>query len=120
MNFDYEKQLLDYLQKNYIVKQYKYYSTHEDIHIWGYKIASSLPIIFSLEYEFCLPIFKLWANANGLIPETYELAWSSNLFSEEFGIDADGQLSGISQDNITRLFDPAILRMIDKIRLKGE
>ena len=113
VDFDSEKQLLDFLEKNYIVKENKCFSRHEDIHVWGKNIVEEISVIFSYSSEFCIPIFKLWTTYNGLSDEEYSAGWTTNLFSEEFGIDSDGQLR-------IDLMNQNILSGLRKIHLRGE
>lgn len=74
-----EKQLKKYLDRNYIIKEKKFFTVSEDVHEWGSSIVGSLSTIFSFEYEFCENIFRHWAYARKMSKKTFEVAWNTNV-----------------------------------------
>ena len=116
-------QLLKYLDKNYLVKEGKFFTTHDDVHEWGRRITDSLETIFSIDLEHCENVFKHWAYGQGMSSREFELAWGSRKLKAEWspemvmdlqamhGIeDAEAQLTAILSQQIAAEIDAEILR----------
>lgn len=71
-----EKQIYDYLDKNYHIKEDKFFTKHDNIHEWGTNIVDSISIIFNFDERFCLARFNAWAYENGLNLEQLNMALS--------------------------------------------
>ena len=69
-----EKQIFDYLDKNYYIKEYKFFTRYGEIHEWGTNIVDSISIIFNFDKCFCLSKFNTWAYENGLNGDQLKLA----------------------------------------------
>jgi len=60
------KQINHYLDKNYFIKERRFYKKSDEEVIFGHEIANELPTIFSFETDFCLYILTKWAYRNYL------------------------------------------------------
>ena len=95
-------QLLKYLDKNYFVKEDKFFTIHDDVHEWGRRITDSLATIFSIDLEHCENVFKHWAYAQDISSIEFQLAWGIE--------DAEAQLTAILSQQIAAEIDAEILR----------
>jgi hypothetical protein len=73
MEINNEKQIFNYLSKNYFIRNNTFIEKPDNIE-YGRAIVDILSIIFSLDFDFCENNFKLWAYNNGF-PENQEI-WS--------------------------------------------
>lgn len=74
-----EEQIRKYLDKNYQVKDWRFFYKILGINEWGGYIVNSLVNIFSFDKETCRVAFKSWAYTNGLTDETYERAYEGKV-----------------------------------------
>ena len=68
-------QILQYLDKNYYIKDKRFFTRYDGIHEWGYSILESLVLIFAFDNDFCENIFKNWIYAKEFSDEELNLAW---------------------------------------------
>jgi hypothetical protein len=131
VNFSSEKQILEFLENNYFIKENKYFSRHEGIHVWGNKVTEEISLIFSYNTEFCKPIFKLWVTSKGLNNEEYDAAWENSLFNVELIQDLQAyhnniaELTAMLSEQVAAEIDREIIRNIfnfsgGTIHLRGE
>lgn len=66
------KEILWYLDKNYYVDEGYYYIRDDNTQQWGFKIITSLRVIFCYEFEITEEIFKTWAFYNGITEDNWE------------------------------------------------
>jgi hypothetical protein len=121
-----QEQLLKFLDKNYLIKDDRFFTKYDDVHEWGAQISYGLSKIFSHDQEFCVMQLKYWSELNGLEEEEWNLAygprklkaqWSVEMAQDlqmQCGFDAEEQLTSILATEIAREIDSDILR-----KLKG-
>ena len=83
--------ILQYLDKNYYIKDKKFFTRYDDIHEWGYSILDSLPPIFGFELDICENIFKNWIYTKEFSAEELKTAWCQHklncTWSQEMALD---------------------------------
>ena len=112
-----------YLDKNYYVKDNKFFTKHDNQHEWGFSIADSLPNIFSFDKQFCIEALTKWAYENDLDEVSLHSAWGAKKlkasWSPEMAQDlqamygitsAEEQLTTLLVDEIAAEIDAEILR----------
>lgn len=112
-----------YLDKNYYVKEKKFFTRHNDQHEWGFSIADTLPSIFSFDKEFCIEVLTKWAYDHDLDKQSFELAWGvrklKTTWSPEMAQDlqaqygitsAEEQLTVLLADELAAEIDAQIIR----------
>lgn len=70
-----EEEIEDYLNKNYIISEKRFFKKNDNKHEWGCDIMKSLPIIFGYEDEICRQFFEAWGLKNGFSFLTFEEDW---------------------------------------------
>lgn len=134
MNFDIEKQILDYLEKHYVIKDKKYHTVYGNVHEWGVRVCYTLTNIFDVNDEFVRSIFILWATSNGLTDEEYNAAFKNGIWTVEtvqdlqvfHNIDVEAELTVLLTEQLSQEINREILRNIfslsggTTIHLKGE
>ena len=130
----YEKQLFDFLDKNYYVKENRFFTKYRNIHEWGRTLSDRLALIFYIDGEICDNTLKNWASTKGLIDRAYEeslgsrklkVSWSPELaqdLSALHGLDAaETRLTAILAEQIAREIDAEILKKLkDEIKTPNE
>jgi hypothetical protein len=125
-----EKEIKWYLDKNYYVKERKFFNVLDGSHEWGFQIADLLSSIFSYSLEDSRLELTKWAYENDLDENSFELAfgrkklkvkWSPEMahdLQSQYGItSAEEQLTRILADEISKEIDAEILRtMRDEIK----
>lgn len=99
----YEEEIGDYLSKNYIISEKRFFKKNDNKHEWGYDIMKSLPIIFGYEDEICRESFEAWGLKNGFSFLTFEEDWLlamqpkklKTTWSPEFAQDLQFQLTQV-------------------------
>lgn len=117
-----QERLLKYLDKNYLVKDDRFFTKYDDVHEWGTHISYGLSKIFSHDQEFCVMQLKYWSELNGLSevewlmaygPRKLKTQWSVEMAQDlqiQCGFDAEEQLTSILATEIAREIDSDILR----------
>ena len=117
-----EKQIIQYLDKKYVIKEKLFITKYGDEHHWGFEIADDLPKIFSFDSEFCKKVLTQWAVDNDLDRNDFDKAWGSRKLKVnwspeiaqdlqlQYGItSAEEQLTKMLVDELTREIDAQIL-----------
>lgn len=112
-----------YLNKNYYVKEHKFFTKLDNQHVWGFAIAEELPTILSINGDVCVKVFTKWAYDNDLDEKSFHSAWGARklkaTWSPEipqdlqvmYGItSAEEQLTRMLADEIAVEIDGQILR----------
>ena len=129
MAFDERKiQVLNYLDKNYCIKEDLFFTKYDDVHEWGAPLTRSLATIFNYDKEFCRDILMLWSLDKGLPSAKFERAWWSHKLNTTwnpemaqdlqnlYGLaDAEGQLTAMLAEQIAAEIDSQILRDLAKV-----
>lgn len=120
------EQILKYLDKNYYIKDKKFFEKYNDEHEWGYTILELITTIFSFEREFCDNILKNWIYAKDISEEELEVAWGQRklkaTWSPELAQDlqaycitlanGEAELTRVLSQEIANEIDAQILRDI--------
>lgn len=75
--FEKENQIIQYLDKKYVIKEKLFITKYDNEHHWGYEIADDLPRIFSFDSEFCKTVLTQWAYDNDLDKKDFDKAWGT-------------------------------------------
>jgi hypothetical protein len=121
-----KEQILKFLNKSYFVKENLILDKYENQH-WGNEILKKLPIIFSIDNEYCENVFGLWCSEHGIEnfvshlsfkPKQLKITWNPELAQEitiNSGFDAESELIGRVTEQITKEIDAQILRDLIKL-----
>lgn len=120
--FEKENQIIQYLDKKYVIKENFFITKYDNEHHWGYEIADDLPRIFSFDSEFCKTVLTQWAYDNDLDKKDFDRAWGSRklkaVWSPEIAQDlqlhygittAEEQLTKMLADELRKEIDAQIL-----------
>lgn len=117
-----QEQLLKYLDKNYIIKDDRFFTKYDDVHEWGAQISYGLSKIFSHDQDFCVMQLKYWSERNGLHEDEWSLAYNSHRLKTQWsvemardiqaqcGFDAEEQLVTMLSAELAREIDSQVLR----------
>lgn len=116
------KELFWYLNKNYYLKDSKFFNKFDDRHEWGYDIVKDVVKIFSYQEETCKLYLTEWAFLNDLNEDDLEAAlgprklkvtWSPEMAQDlqaQYGVEsAEEQLVKMLSEEISREIDAQIL-----------
>jgi len=115
-------EILEYLDRNYYIKEKKFFLKYFNTQEWGYEINQSLPCIFSYDKVFCENIFKNWIYAKEFSDEELNTAWGQRKLRttwtpemaqdlQAYGlVDAEAQLTAMLSEQIAAEIDAQILR----------
>lgn len=121
-----ENVLLKYLDKNYIVKDSRFFTRYGETHEWGVKIVEGLSVIFNFDEEFCELVFRLWAFRLGLTNDEIILAWNKQRLKAHwrpelaqdlqswFSCDAEADMISMLANEISREIDNETLKELSK------
>lgn len=118
-----EKQelLLKFLNKNYVIKEAKFFRTYDDVHEWGNSISNALSKIFSFDEEYCVMQLKYWSEINGLDesdwltatgPRKLKAVWTPELAQDLealCGFNAEQELISVLASEIAKEINSEIL-----------
>lgn len=119
-------EILQYLDKNYYIKDKRFFTRYLDIQEWGYEINQSLPTIFSYDKEFCDNILKNWIYSKEFSDEEFQEAWGvhklKTTWSPELaldlqsyiGVNAEAELTAMLSEQIAAEIDAQILRDLNR------
>ena len=120
--FEKENQIIQYLDKKYVIKEKLFITKYGDEHHWGHEIADDLPNIFSFDSEFCKTVLTQWAYDNDLDKRDFDKAWGSRKLKVnwspeiaqelqlQYGItSAEEQLTKMLADELRKEIDAQIL-----------
>jgi hypothetical protein len=116
--FEKEKQIIQYLDKKYVIKENCFITKYGDEHHWGYEIAEELPKIFSFEFEFCKIVLTQWAIDNDLDRKNLDKAWGSKKLKVKWSPEMAQELQlqyGITtaEEQLTKMLADEIAKEID-------
>jgi hypothetical protein len=124
MDFN-EKQglILNYLDKNYIIKENNFFRRYDDVHEWGVSIAYSLSKIFSFDEDFCHMQLKYWSEKNNLSETDWQLAYGPHKLKTQWSLEMANDLQvqyGVSnaEEQLINMLSAEIAREIDSEILK--
>ena len=129
-----KKELFWYFDKNYYVKDSKFFNKFGDAHEWGYGILKDVVKIFSYEEEICKLYLTQWAFLNDLDedgletalgPRKLKVSWTPEMVQDlqaPYGIEtAEEQLVKILAEEISREIDAQILNNLrDEIKTSDD
>lgn len=140
-----DEQIERFLNKNYYIKEHRFFNRVGDIHEWGHEIAELISGVFSYTLEDSKTELTEWAYQNDLTDknfdrayerflETFEVAygkkklkakWSPEMARDlqvMYGIDsAEEQIVRILTDELSREIDAEILRVMrDEIKTSDD
>jgi hypothetical protein len=129
-----KEELFWYLNKNYYLKDSKFFNKFGDTHEWGYDIIKDVVNIFSYEEEICKLCLTEWAYLNDLDEDELETAlgprklkvtWSPEMAQDLqtlYGVEsAEEQLVKILSEEISREIDAQILNDLrDEIKTSDD
>ena len=112
------KQILKYLDKNYYIKDKRFFEIYNDSHEWGYDILKSIIIIFAFDDVFCDNIFRNWIYANSDISEEeLDDAWGQRklktVWTPEMAQDLTAYGVIHAESELTKLLSQVIADEID-------
>ena len=116
--FEKEKQIIQYLDKKYVIKENCFITKYGDEHHWGYEIAEELPKIFSFDFEFCKTVLTQWAFDNDLDRKNLDKAWGSKKLKVKWSPETAQELQlqyGITtaEEQLTKIMSEEIAKEID-------
>lgn len=116
--FEKEKQISQYLDKKYVIKENCFITKYGDEHHWGYEIAEELPKIFSFDSEFCKTVLTQWAYDNDLNKKDFDKAWGSRKLKVNWSPEMAQELQlqyGITsaEEQLTKMLAEELSREID-------
>lgn len=129
-----QKDIKKYLDKNYYIKEKRFFNVVGDEHEWGFEIAELLSVIFSYDIVDCREELTKWAYENDLSDDDFETAfgrrklrvkWSPEMIYDLqalYGITtAEEQMTRILAEEISKEIDAEILRtMRDEIKTSDD
>lgn len=119
-----ENQLIQYLDKNYIIKNDYFFSRHIQQQEWGFDICEALSKIFDLPSVLTCEIFGKWAINQGLSENNFHLAlnprflnfsWNPELAQDMSFYrpsNAEAELMVIMLDELEKEIDISFVRWI--------
>jgi hypothetical protein len=116
--FEKEKQIIQYLDKKYVIKEKLFITKYDDEHHWGYEIADDLPRIFSFENEFCKTVLTQWAYDNDFDRKDFDKAWGGRKLKVSWSPDIAQELQlqyGITsaEEQLTKMLADELRKEID-------
>lgn len=125
-----ENLVKNYLDKNYYVKEYRFFNRFGDIHEWGFEIAKLISGVFSYTLEDSKTELTKWAYEHDTFDENFHNAygkkelkvrWSREMAMDlhtMYGIDsAEEQIVALVSEELCKEIDAEILRtMRDEIK----
>lgn len=79
-----QEQILSFLDKNYLIKENRFFRIDDNIHEWGRVIAFALSRIFSHDEEFCHMQLKYWSEIHGLLESDWKEAYGPRKLKAEW------------------------------------
>lgn len=117
-----QEQLIKYLDKNYEVKENRFFRRYDNYQEWGCSITNSLVGILSFEHEFCVMNLKFWSENHGLQDRDWDLAWDTHKLKTQWNLQMVNELEGYgvtnSEERIITMLANELAREIDSEILK--
>jgi hypothetical protein len=118
-----EKEIFWFLNKNYYIKEQRFFNKSDNNHEWGNEIANLVSNVFSYSLEKSKELLSKWAYENDMVDEAFEAAygrqklkvkWSPEMAMDlrtMYGIDsAEEQITKILSEEIAKEINAQILR----------
>lgn len=116
--FEKENQIIQYLDKKYVIKEKLFITKYDNEHHWGCEIADDLPRIFSFDSEFCKTVLTQWAYDNDFDKRDFDKAWGGKKLKTSWSPETAQELQlqyGITtaEETLTRMLADELRREID-------
>jgi hypothetical protein len=113
-----EKEIFWFLNKNYYIKEQRFFNKFDNNHEWGYEIANLLSNIFSYGLEKSKELLSKWAYENDMPDKAFELAYNRQKLKVKWTPEMAMDLIAMYQidsaeEQITKILTEEIVKEID-------
>lgn len=112
-----EKEIFWFLNKNYYIKEQKFFDKRNNSHEWGFDISNLVSNVFSYSLEKSQEVLTKWAYQNDLSDDAFFLAFGKQKlkvkWSTEMAMDLQAYGITSAEEQLTKLLIDEIVKEID-------